>query len=254
MYKLLLLPGLIFYLSAGLTVHAAAISDNVQKPVKEAISLYQETQQQEERWRDEKQILAAEYEALLQAQEKLSRQEKELTIHNKASMERISEKELKISRMQQITTRIEPFLENLTAQLEQMISTDSPFLLEERRRRLKKLRLTLNDPDITVSEKFRKVTESLFVEAEYGQTIEVYQETVPIEGRQRLVNILRLGRIGLFYQSLDQTDCGHYNVAQKKWLPLPNRYNPGIEAAIEMGAKRRPIELLSLPIGRISVP
>jgi hypothetical protein len=68
-----------------------------------------------------------------------------------------------------------------------------------------------------------------------------------------LANIFRLGSISLFYQSLDQSECGFYNVADAKWQGLPATYNRDIAAAIDIGAKRQPVELLSLPLGRISV-
>lgn len=253
MLKLIIFSGLTLF-TATLSANAAVLSDSVQKPVKQAIGLYQKTQQEEEHWREEKETLAAEYEELLKTQQDLIRQDEKLTLQNKTTRDRIAVKEQKVAHMKQITTRIEPFLTDLLQQIDRMVLSDSPFLMKERRRRMERLHALLKDPEIMVSEKFRKVTEALFVEAEYGQTIEVYQETISIEGQDRLVNIFRLGRLSLFFQSLDQTSCGHYSVAQKKWLPLPDIYNPQIQAAIEMGAKRRPIELLSLPIGRISKP
>ncbi|MBU1567791.1 MAG: DUF3450 domain-containing protein, partial [Proteobacteria bacterium] len=93
--------------------------------------------------------------------------------------------------------------------------------------------------------------EALLVEAEYGNTIEVYQETIGLDGREVLVDIFRLGRVGLFFQTLDQKSCGFYNVAIAAWQPLATAYNRTLLAAMEIGAKRRPVELLTLPLGRI---
>jgi hypothetical protein len=88
---------------------------------------------------------------------------------------------------------------------------------------------------------------------EYGNTIEVYQETIVTKDREMLVDIFRLGRIALFFQTLDHKSCGFYNVASAAWQPLPPAYNRMIEAAMEIGAKRRQVELLTLPLGRIQL-
>ena len=89
------------------------------------------------------------------------------------------------------------------------------------------------------------------VEAEYGFTIETYQETITIEGQAMLVDIFRLGRISLFYQSLDRKRCGFYHTADGAWRDLAKGHNLAIQTAIDIAAKRRPIELLNLPVGRM---
>jgi hypothetical protein len=104
---------------------------------------------------------------------------------------------------------------------------------------------------VAISEKYRKVMEALLVEAEYGFTIEAYQETITIDGQPLLADIFRLGRISLFYQSLDRKRCGFYNAAKGVWQSLDTVHNPAIQAALDIAAKRRPVELLSLPVGRM---
>lgn len=254
MLKIISLIGLVLLTAIVASARTPSLGDQVQRPVEQAVDLYQKTQRQEEHWREEKQALTAEYEALVKLEKALSERKKTLQDHNRSAGERIAAKERKIDHMRQVTTQIDPFLGELVERLDEMTATDAPFLYVERRERLDRLHSILKDPEISVSEKFRKVSETLFVEAEYGQTIEVYQDTISLEGDERLVDILRLGRLSLFYQSLDQASCGHYDVERKKWQPLPAKYNRQIQAAIEMGAKRRPIELLSLPIGRIAAP
>jgi len=247
MFKLFLFLAL----TAFTTAHAASVSDQIRQPVKKAIDTYQHTQLREEHWREEKQRLTDRYEELLKTHGALVKQKKILDDQNAAAKKRIAAKETDIERMEQITAQISPFLNDLTGRLEKMTATDAPFLANERRLRLAKLQGLLKDPEISESEKFRKAAEALFVEAEYGQTIEVYQETLAIEGEALLVNILRLGRLALFYQNLDQTSCGRYDVFQKRWRKLPGKYNHAIAAAMEMGAQKRPVDLLTLPIGRI---
>lgn len=88
----------------------------------------------------------------------------------------------------------------LIKELHDFVAADQPFSARSGTRltRLVELR---DDPEVPVSEKFRKVLEALLVETEYGNTIEVYQETINTGGGEMLVDIFRLGRVGLFYQS-----------------------------------------------------
>ena len=92
------------------------------------------------------------------------------------------------------------------------------------------------------------------VEAEYGRTIEVYQDTIKVAGQPLLATIFRLGRIGLFYQTLDHSRSGMFDVASRRWIPLPSSVDNDLRTAIDIGAKRQPVELLSLPLGRMATP
>ena len=225
----------------------------MEKPVKKAIEVRQETQEAQDKWREERQRLAEEYDHLEQEMKQLDEQKRHLEETTSAAKLRIAEKEKQLADIEQISARIEPFLEELMERLHDEIKDDLPFLPEERTKRLTAVGHMMTEPDVTISEKFRKIMEALMVEAEYGKTIEVYQETITVEGRDILVNIFRLGRLALFYQSLNQKDCGFYNVAKGAWHPLPDSYNYAIQIAMDIGAKRRPVELLSLPVGKLVV-
>jgi hypothetical protein len=41
-------------------------------------------------------------------------------------------------------------------------------------------------------------------------------------------------------------------MAAADWRPLPRTFNQAIQTAIEIGAKRKPVELLTLPLGRMA--
>jgi hypothetical protein len=228
-------------------------SDQIQKPVTESIHIRQDTQKQEEHWRNDKQKLLASYDQLEQKKEQLTERKQALVKKINNAKIRITVKQKQLDDIEQIQTEITPLIDNLIKELEQFVASDLPFLTEERRGRMQRLVELRDDPEVTVSEKFRKVMEALLIEAEYGNTIEVYQETIVTGGRNMLANIFRLGRLGLFFQSLDQKECGFYNVAASAWQPLPTSYNRTILAAIEIGSKRRPVELLTLPLGRIQL-
>jgi FtsZ-binding cell division protein ZapB len=252
----LLVPVLVLLSAQGpASVRAAGLSlaDQVERPVREAIDIRRKTQRDKERWRDEKQKRIALYERLQQAQTALNARQEQLNEERKALQARIADKTGQLARIEEISGQIRPFLDEVMDRLGRFYAGDTPFLKAERQRRMDHLVRVMAEPDVAVSEKFRKIMEALTVEADYGRTIEVYRDTVEVQGRATLVDIFRLGRIALFYQTLDGRGCGFYNVAENAWQPLPGKYRKVVQAAVEMGAKRRPVEILSLPVGRLDV-
>ena len=229
-----------------------AVDRQVQQPVREAIAIRQATQREQVKWREERQQMLTLYEQLQAEQERLKTQKEALAERVRAARARVAAKEAQLTAIAQITDQVVPFLETLYQDLERRIEQDLPFLPAERRRRLENLATVLTDPGVAASDKFRKVFEALLVEAEYGNTIEVYQENIPVEGRAMLANIFRLGRLGLYYQSLDGRTCGFYNVAEAAWQPLDQAANRTLRTAIDIGSKRQPVEMLDMPLGRIA--
>ncbi len=223
----------------------------IEKPVRQSIKTRQANQQAEEKWRSEKEKLTEEFEKLQAEQKQLQLQKQDLQEYVDITQTRLAGKEKQLADIQQISDQIQPFLEESLTSLEALIAEDGPFLRQEREKRVDNLKKIMVDPDVSVSEKYRKVMEAFLVEAEYGTTIETYQETIPIDGQSILANIFRLGRLSILYQSLDQQQCGFYNIAEGAWQPLPTSNNTSIHAAIEIAAKRKPVEMLTLPIGRM---
>jgi hypothetical protein len=235
------------------TAKSAATRSRVEQPVRHAIETRQSTQKEEEQWHLEKEKLVARFEQL-QQKEKTLIKEKEKRQHQISSAKtRIIAKEKQLADIEAISSQIQPFIGEIFNDLKLRVTDGLPFLEKERQGRIQRLETLMADPDVEVSEKYRKVMEALLVEAEYGFTIEAYQETITIDGKPLLADIFRLGRISLFYQSLDRKRCGFYNGADADWQDLDPSFNLVIQPAIDIAAKRRPVELLTLPVGRMVV-
>ncbi|MBU1056037.1 MAG: DUF3450 domain-containing protein [Proteobacteria bacterium] len=249
---LILLIASIFLLS----VNSSATADNtvlrLDQPVQQSIKIRQATQQEEESWRFEKEKLIAGYEELQKQQEQLKTRKEQLNQQIETTQTRLAAKEKQLTDIEQITAQVRPFLDGIINNIELQISDSLPFLATERNQRVEKLKTIMADPSIDISEKYRKVMEALLIEAEYGFTIETYQQTISFEKQTMLVNIFRLGRLSLFFQSLDQKHCGFYNLSTNTWQTLSGSYNRTIKTAIDIAAKQLPVELLTLPIGRIA--
>jgi hypothetical protein len=236
------------------------IGEKVREPVRESVEIRKQTQAENEAWQKDKEELIVRYDRLQEENRRLAAKEAGLEKAVAATGKRIERKERQLADIEQITEGINPFLYETIDRIAQLANESMPFLMEERTRRLNNLHKLMDDPEVSTSERFRKVMEALLVEAEYGNTIEVYQETISVPnpasgapGRTMLVNIFRLGRISLFYQTMDQQESGWFDTAGNQWDPLPKTHNRAIASAINIGAKRQPVELLTLPLGRMVV-
>lgn len=233
--------------------HAGATTTEkiVEKPFREAVTTEQRTQRNEEEWRKEQEILRLRFDELEKKRALFLARKKTLTGVLAASEQRLAEKRTRQEEMLRINKEIAPFLDRLLAELRQTQSESLPFLTTERRQRMEKLEQLFADPAVTLAERYRRLMEALLIEAEYGFTTEITQETINLAGQDRLVEIFRLGRLNLFYLTLDQRQCGFYNEVEKKWQALDDRYLRSVRNAVEISAKRRPVELISLPVGAL---
>ena len=83
------------------------------------------------------------------------------------------------------------------------------------------LRANLDRSDVSIAEKFRQVLEAYKIENEYGRKIDAYKGSIEIEGVERDVNFLRVGRISFLYQTTDTEMSGAWDQASRSWVPCP---------------------------------
>jgi PAS domain-containing protein len=132
--------------------------------------------------------------------------------------------------------------------LEQFVSLDVPFLLEERKERVESLRAMMERADVTSSEKFRRVLEAYQVEVEYGRTIEAYPAMLEVAGKEREVDFLRVGRLELIYITKDGKMAGIWEKDGKKFIDLPDTNISQINQALRIARKQLAPDMLTLPI------
>jgi len=235
----------------GRMVFSEDLPERVKKPVDESITIRQKTQKAEDRWAGELAQFKAEYEKLERENDRLNVEKSRLKKAVVARRVSVVALEHEIAEIARISDELIPFLEQTYDRLALLVKEDVPFLPDERRKRLETLRRTLDDAMVPAGEKFRKVMEAVSIEAEYGNTVEVYQEEIPIDDGKIQVNVFRLGRISLFFQTLDGKTTGYFDPTLFAWKKFPPEYNRQIMMAMEMGAKQRPVDLLVLPLGRL---
>jgi hypothetical protein len=242
---------LVLFLSTGSFSFAEQVTEKIKKPVEDSIAIRQKTQNDIEKWSEKKSMLEAEYDMLVENNKMLAMERDLLTQELESMQKRIEDLEIQIKAMEKISENLKPFLYGVYEKLLEAVDERLPFLKIERSERLANLKKILDDPQIVLGEKFRKVMEALFIETEYGNTVEVYQEKISLAEEDVLVNVLRMGRISLFFETLDQTTTGYFDLEDNQWKMLPQSANRDIRIAMEIGSKRRPADVVTLPLGRI---
>jgi hypothetical protein len=154
-----------------------------------------------------------------------------------------------IAEIDNIETGVMPLMLKMTKTLEELITVDAPFLIDEREQRVQNLTELLDRADVSVGEKFRRILEAYMIETEYGRTIEAYQDELVLDSGEPLtVDVLRVGRVGLYYQTLDGHSSGHWSKKNNKWVPLGPDYRRPILDGLRIARKQAPPELLSLAV------
>ncbi len=236
--------------SAG-TERTETFQQQLKTPIQKSIKVHKATQKKIEDWSTARKRLTARYDDLSAENVRLAARQAEMEKMLAAARVRIAAKEKQLAALSRLASDVRPALDDIYQHLKQVERTDLPFLTQEREGRLASLDGILDDPRVPVSEKLRKTLEALLVEVEYGNTVSVYRETISIDDKSILVNIFRLGRISLFFQTLDRKTTGHYDAVLQKWAVLPSSMNHELNIAFEIAARQRPATIATLPIGRI---
>lgn len=161
----------------------------------------------------------------------------------------IKELEKSIDQVTVMERQIQPLILRMLDGLEQFVALDMPFHTQERQERLDMLRNNQERADISVAEKFRQVLEAYKIESEYGRKIDTYKDTLDIAGQEREVNILRVGRISLMYQTTDTELSGAWDKRQGAWVELDSgEYRASILKGIRIAKKQASIDIMQLPI------
>jgi len=146
--------------------------------------------------------------------------------------------------IEQTHKNIYPLMSDMIQSLKKLIQSDTPFLLKERINRVEQLEENLNRADIKTAEKFRIILEAFKIEYDYANSIEAYESQIDY----KTYNMLRVGRAGLYYQSLDFKKYGYWDNEDKRWLDIEDKTaQSNIRTAIKIAKKQQNVELLELP-------
>lgn len=179
----------------------------------------------------------------------------QLKIYNRQMSRRISGQDREIAELNDsmgkiadIQRDVVPLMERMLIGLEQFIEKDMPIYIDERRERVENLRDILDRPDVAVSEQFSQVLLAYQIENELGRTMNAYTGTIEVDGVQRVVEILHVGRVALVYQTSDGAETGYWNQQEGRWQVLDDSFKAAVRTGIRMAKQQAGKNLLPVPI------
>lgn len=183
------------------------------------------------------------YLSLSQTQSRYNKQLRELIVSQDNEMAILLSD---IQKIEHTHKNIIPLMQKMISNLDAFIKLDTPFLLKEREARVKKLKENMKRADVSVSDKYRQILEAYMIENDYAKNIESYKDKVD----EKVVELLRIGRVALYYQTLDFKNSGMWDKKKKKFISLDSSYNKKILQAIKISKRQITPDLLILPMIR----
>jgi hypothetical protein len=244
------LPGLVLAVTAafaGSAAQAAPLGD-VLTAAERVNQQARESQARIDQLNEETRRLLTEYRTVLKEIEGLRVYNRQLE-RQIASQER--EKEELAESIEEVTLierQITPLMLRMIDGLDQFVELDVPFLLRERRERIERLREIMDRADISPSEKFSQIFNAYQIENEYGRTMEAYTDTIMVNGRSQVVDVLKVGRIALLYQTPDAERTGAWSTRDNAWVPVADYYRTPVSNGIRMARQQLSVDLLTLPV------
>ena len=190
--------------------------------------------------------LLAEYRAVVRETESLKIYNEQLEKVVTDQRNEIVSIDKQLQGLEETNRGVVPLMLEMIETLGQMIESDMPFRLEERRARVERLRDMMDQADVTTSEKYRRVMEAYQGELEYGRTTEAYSAPLPSTGQT--VEFLRVGRTLLVYQTSDQETTGWFNPATRQYEELPDRFRLEVKEGLAIARNEKAPNLVMLPV------
>lgn len=189
----------------------------------------------------------AEYRAAIQETESLKRYNTQLALQLQSQEREMVSMARQIEQLEVTAREIVPLLQRKLDTLKELVRLDTPFLERERGDRLDTLEDMMSRADVSIAEKYRRLTEAYQVEMEYGRTLEAYQATLGSEEGGKVVDFLRVGRIALMYQTLDGKETGYWDATSRQFV-VDNRYDSAVRDGLKVAKKQTAPNLLIVPV------
>jgi uncharacterized protein YoxC len=192
--------------------------------------------------------LLEEYRSLLDGSQYQAAYTRELEELEQAQQQQLAVLREQISQARITRQRIAPLMRSMADSLEKFVVLDLPFHQEQRVAAVLELKQRLRRPELPVATKFRMLLEAFQLEQDYGGTIESWRGPLRLGAQELSVEYLRIGRVALYYQSLDGSASGYWGLEEQAWIPLDERFNRGIGQALRVAQNVAAPQLLSLPL------
>ncbi len=232
----------------GLAAIARADVDAVTALQTEAVKAEADTQRLIDRLHDETGQLAGDTLAIERELEQLRAYRHQLAKMVGAQQDQLAALQEQLGRLDGTETTLLPMLAEMVDTLRRFVALDLPFQLAKRRGRVAALADLLDDPEVGLAEKFRRIMSAFQEEAKYGSSLATYRDRLSLNGQGRDVEMLRVGRIALIYRTPDGQSYGAWDPVMRRWQVLPAEHFAALREAYRVADKQLAPQLLRLPL------
>jgi len=194
------------------------------------------------------QILFGEYRAVVDERENLKVYNDYVASLVNNQQEGIDSFNEQIQEIENTKKNVVPLMFKMIDTLDAFVKADVPIRSVERLGRVKTLRENMSRSDITVSERYRQVLEAYQIEKDLGSMVVAWQGPLNVEGRERTVDFVQVGRIAYMAQSLDMKSAWLWNNGKREWSKLDEEYLRPIAHTIRIARTQSTPDLVKLPI------
>ena len=239
-------------LASGLTVGAVQASEvsDVLKVGAEKVQIAKTAQTKVDR-------IADQTDGLLQEFKQVNKQIESLRVYNSQLERQIASQKQMMAELREsienatkIERGISPLMISMLKSLEDFIALDMPFKKDKRQDAIADLYVNMDSAKFSAAEKFRQILEVYDIESEYSLSLESYRDMVDIDanGSEVEVEMLRVGRVGLMYQTKDKSQTGAWNKETGSWETLGSEYRRPVDQGIRIAKKLSPQDVMEMPI------
>ena len=196
---------------------------------------------------DQSKEMLQKYNLLVAETESMNAYSDQLALQVKDQGDAIQSYDKQLVDIEHTAREVMPMMERMLDQIDRFVQLDMPFLVEERRDRIQKLKDVMGKADVAISEKYRRIVEAYQIELDFGRTLESYEAKLHGDAAGRTVRMLRIGRVALLYQTLDGEETGYWDVDKKSWV-IDNHYREAVLSGIDVALKKGAPELIEAPI------
>ena len=162
--------------------------------------------------------------------------------------EELASLQRQIDDVEEVGRAVTPLMLKMIDSLDRFIDLDVPFLADKRKTRIDGLRVLMRRSDVADAERYRRILEAYQVENDFGRTIEAYPGTVQKDGADVPVDFLRIGRIGLLYQTRDGAEVGAWNHEEGVFEALDSSYFNWVAEGLRVAKKQSAPQLIRIPL------
>ncbi len=229
-----------------LPAHAQSL-DRAMQIAKSSTAASAASQQRVEGLDDEADTMIRDYRAILQQIDNIKLFVDQQDIYLESQKSELSSLVRQLDTVEAIKQGMAPMMLRMTIAIEDSIDADLPFLIDERRARVQRVKDALASPNVTPVEQYRQVLNAYKIEVSYGQGLDSYEGPHPTKSGMK-VNYLRYGRVSLVYMAKDEGEIGYYDLVSKSWKSVDGKQALEIRQAIRVAKGEAAPKLVLAPI------